>query len=206
MKEVRSALLVTLVGSIIFWIGMPFPVNMDFFDADTDAEQIIVVDENRVEIAVSFGLFGLGALIAGVGLWMLGRAIAPMEATRGSRWRMAALVASWLGVLSAIGGASRLLHALFATPEYMVEGGFDPVVGFVGMACTAMALVIFGVLAWSAPPPKWTAVVLIVGGVAGAGTFLPLFWYLALIIFAVANLWVTRRQTASPEPGPTVTS
>ena len=53
-------------------------------------------------------------------------------------------------------------------------------------------------LAWSAPPPKWTAVVLVLGGVAAAVTFLPLFWYIALIVFAIANLIVMRRRAESP--------
>jgi len=197
--------LVVLVGSIVFWIGMPFPVGSDFFGADNDAERIIVVEENRAQIGASFGLFGLGAAIAGVGLWMLGRAIAPIEETeRGRTRKIAAQVAAWLGLLGAISGLSRLLHALFATPETLVEGNLDAAIGLVGMAATAVSLVVFGVLAWSAPPPKWTAVVLVLGGIVGAGTFLPLFWYFALIVFAVANLRMTRRAVDSDVDSPAI--
>lgn len=201
MRRVRAALWVALAGSIIFWIGLPFPVVTDFFESETAAERIALVDGERTQFAIAFGLLGLGAAIAGVGLWLLGRAIAPMEAERGRPRGRAAQTAGWLGLLGVLMGGSRLLHAAFATPEYM-EGDnniVDPVLGVVGGLGTSIALIIFGVLAWSAPPPKWTAVVLILGGVAATVTFLPLFWYFALIVFAIANLVVMRRRATSPE-------
>jgi hypothetical protein len=201
MSRVRAALWVTLVGSVIFWIGLPFPVVTDFFESETSAERIALVDGERTQFAVAFGLLGLGAAVVGVGLWLLGRAIAPIEAERGRRRGRAAQTAGWLGFLGVAMGLSRLLHAVFATPEYM-EGGdniVDPVVGVIGGLGTSIALIVFGVLAWSAPPPKWTAVVLVLGGVAAAVTFLPLFWYFALIVFAIANLIVMRRRATSPK-------
>jgi hypothetical protein len=205
LVSVRTCLLVILVGSIIFWVGMPFPVGGDYFGAENDAERIVVVDENRVQIGISFGLFGLGAAIAGVGLWMLGRAIAPMEeAERGRRRKTAAQVAAWLGLLGALGGLSRLSSAVFASPETFVQGNFGAAIGLVGMAATAVSVVVLGVLAWSAPPRRWTAVVLVLGGVVGAGTLLPLFWYFALIVFAVANLRMMRRAVDSDVDSPAI--
>jgi len=200
LNGVRTALWVALAGSVIFWIGLPFPVVTDFFESETTAERLALVNGERTQFAVAFGLLGLGAAVAGVGLWLLGRAIAPMEAERGRRRGRAAQIAGWLGLLGVLMGVSRLLHAVFATPEYM-EGGdniVDPVAGVIGGLGTSVALIILGVLAWSAPPPKWTAVVLVLGGVAAAVTFLPLFWYFALIVFAIANLIVMRRRATSP--------
>ena len=201
MYGVRIALWVALAGSIIFWVGLPFPVVTDFFEAENEAERIALIDGDRTQFAIAFGLLGLGAAIAGVGLWLLGRAIAPMETQRSRRREIAARTAAWLGLTGVLAGLSRLGHALFATAEY-VEGDdnvIDPVVGAIAWPATSVALIIFGVLAWSSPPPKWTAVVLVLGGVAGLLTFLPLFWYFALIVFAVANLIVMRRRTKPSE-------
>ena len=198
-KRIRAALWIVLAGSIIFWGGMPFPIVTDFFEAENEAERIALVDGDRTQFAIAFGLLGLGAVVAGVGLWLLGRAITPMEGERGRRREIAARVAAWLGATGVLAGSSRLAHALFATPEYM-EGDdnvIDPVLGAIAWPATSIALIIFGVLAWSSPPPKWTAVVLVLGGVAGLVTFLPLFWYLALIVFAIANLAVMRRPAES---------
>ena len=193
-RDVRTSLSVILAGSVIFWIGIPWPIGPDYWDAESDAERVLVVDENRVEFAISFGLLGLGALIAAIGLWLLGRAITEVE-TETARWRgIAAQTAAWLGLLGVLSGAGRLLAALFATPEFNVDNDIDVVLGVAGGLGTTAALIIFGVLAWSAPPPRWTAAVLVLGGVLGAVTFLPLFWYLALIVFAIANLIVMRRR------------
>lgn len=200
LTNVRRALWVVLAGSVIFWIGLPFPVVTDYFESANGAERIAVIDGDRTQFAVAFGLLGAGAAVAGIGLWLLGRAIAPMEAERSRRRGLAAQTAGWLGLLGVLAGASRLLHAVFATPEYMEGDNYiDPAVGVIGAIGTSLALITVGVLAWSAPPPKWTAVVLVLGGVAAAVTFLPLFWYFALIVFAIANLIVMRRLVASPE-------
>ena len=63
-----------------------------------------MVDGDRTQFAVAFGLLGLGAAVAGVGLWLLGRAIAPMEAERGRRRGLAAQTAGWLGLLGVLPG------------------------------------------------------------------------------------------------------
>lgn len=194
IRSVRAALWVVLGGSIVFWIGLPWPVVVDYFEADDSAARVALIDDDRFEYGLAFGLLGLGALVAGVGLWMLGRAIAPMEARRSRRRVVAALIAAWLGFAGVLGGASRLLHAVFASPQFNEDTFIDPIVGGIAWIATGVALITFGVLAWSGPPPKWTAVVLVVGGVLGTVTFLPLFWYLATIIFASANLIVMRRS------------
>lgn len=106
--------------------GLPFPVVFDFFEAEDSAARIALIDDNRTQFAFAFGLLGLGAAIAGVGLWMLGRTITPIEARRSRRRGIAAKVASWFGLVSAIGGASRLLHGVFATPEYGEDNLIDP--------------------------------------------------------------------------------
>lgn len=198
MHGVRASLSVTLAGSVVFWIGLPWPVVRDFFEAEDEAGRLAVLDEHRLQFAVSFGLLGLGALVAGFGLWRLGRAVAPREAQRSRRRAVAARVAAWLGLLSAAGGASRLAHAVLATPEFILDSPVDAVVGLAGFVATAVALVVLGVLGWSAPPPKWAAVVLVAGGVLGLVTFLPLFWYLALLVFSIASLVVLPRGQARP--------
>ena len=162
---------------------------------EDEAARIAVIDGDRTQFAISFGLLGLGAAVAGVGLWMLARSLVPWTRTRGPRWHKAVLAASWLGLAGAIGGLSRTLHGILASPEYMEDASIDMVVGGIGWIGTVLAMIILGVIAWSARPPKWTEAVMVLGGVAGAVTFLPLFFYLALIVFVIANLIVQRRRS-----------
>lgn len=193
----RRPLWVVLAGSILFWVGLPFPVVFDYFEAENEAARIAIMDGDRAQFALSFGLLGVGAAVAGVGLWMLGRSLVPSARTRGSRWAKAATAATWFGLASAAGGLSRTLHAVFATPEYMADAAVDMVVGGIGWLGTVLAMIILGVFLWSAGPPKWTAVVMVLGGIAGGVTFLPLFFYLPLIVFAVAILVVQRGRSGS---------
>ena len=200
MREVRKALWFGLLGSVIFLVGLPWSWNGDFFDADgEDALQVALVDDQRAEFAFSFGLLGLGALVAGAGLLMLGFAVAPIEAgERGDRHALAAKVAGVLGGVSAVAGLSRLLHALFATPEFLVDSWIDGVLYVVGpMVGLTISLLVFAFLAWGAQPvPKWTAVVLALGAVLGPITFAS--WYLGLAIFAVGNLIASRGPVEVP--------
>lgn len=208
LNRLRTALWVTLAGSVVFWAGLPFPVVTDFFESENTAERIAVVNGDRTQFAVAFALLGIGAAIAGVGLWLLGRSTAPLEAERAPRRKLAAKTAAWLGLTGLLAGVSRALHAVFASPEFMEEGNsfVDPVLGGIAWPATSLSLIILGVLAWSGRPPKWTAVVLVLGGVAGLVTFLPLFWYTALIVVTIANLIVMRRGAKSPDsPDPTAT-
>ena len=86
--------------------------------------------------------------------------------------------------------------AVFATPEYFVDGGvLGDLVYIVGMVLgLTLSMILFGALAWSAPPPKWTAVVLILAALLGLPAFVP--WFLGLFVFAVANLVVMARRSA----------
>lgn len=68
-----------------------------------------------------------------------------------------------------------------------MRGWIDVVAGVAGWIGTSLALIILGWLGLEGPPPNWACIVLVFGGVAGLVTFLPLFWYAALIIFAIPN-------------------
>ena len=75
----------------------------------------------------------------------------------------------------------------------MDEGAIGDIVYIVGMAIgLTFAMILFGVLTWAGPPPKWTAVVLIVFGLLGLPMFAP--WFVGLVVFAVANLVVMARR------------
>ena len=195
MKDTRNALWMLVVGSVVTIVGVFMPATSDFFDSDlTDSELVQLVDGDRAKYLVAFGLMGLGTVIAGIGLFALGRAIAPMERET-ANWRgTVANIAAIGGVLAALAGLQRLLVALFATPEFFVDGGaFDDVVYVIGMVLgLTLSMILSGVLAWSAPPPKWTAVVLVVAAVLGVPAFVP--WFAGLLVFAVANLVVMSRR------------
>jgi hypothetical protein len=187
-----------VAGSVVTTIGVSLPATSDFFDSDlTDADLVRLVDDDRAQYLVAFALMGLGVVIAGIGLFALGRAIAPME-RQSANWRgTVAQVAAIGGILAALAGLERILVALFATPEFFVDdGAFGDAVYAVGMVIgLTLSMILFGVLAWDAPPPKWTAVILVIGAILGPPSFIS--WFVGLFVFAVANLIVMAR---SPEP------
>lgn len=84
-----------------------------------------------------------------------------------------------------------MLHALLATPEFYVDSPLGTAMLVVGGLGLMSSMLILGVLAWSAPPPKWTAVVMVVGGLL---SFMPDVAYVGLAIFAAANLVMLRRS------------
>jgi hypothetical protein len=195
MPDVRKWLWLLIVGSVLALIGVFLPATSDFFDSDlTDAELIQMVDADRAEYLIAFGLMGLGTIIVGIGLLGLGWAIAPTERET-APWRgTVAQVAGIGGVLTALAGLERLVVALFATPEFFVdEGALGDVTYIIGlMIGLTLSMILFGILAWEAPPPKWTAVVLIVFALLGLPAFMP--WFVGLLVFAVANLVVMSRS------------
>jgi hypothetical protein len=195
MPPVRNSLWLLIVGSVLALIGVFLPATSDFFDSDlTDAELIQMVDGDRAEYLIAFGLMGLGTVIVGTGLLALGRAIAPTERET-AEWRgTVAQVAGIGGLLAALAGLERLGVALFATPEFFVDGGVISDVAYgIGMVIgLTLSMILFGILAWRAPPPKWTAVVLIVFALLGLPAFMP--WFVGLFVFAVANLVVMARS------------
>lgn len=195
MPDLRKWLWLLIVGSVLALIGVFLPATSDFFDSDlTDAELIQMVDADRAEYVIAFGLMGLGTIIVGIGLLGLGWAIAPTERETAS-WRgTAAQVAGIGGALAALAGLERLVVALFATPEFLVdEGALGDVAYIIGMVIgLTLSMILLGVLAWEAPPPKWTAVVLVVFALLGVPIFMP--WFVGLLVFAVANLVVMSRS------------
>lgn len=190
VRSIKNALAVVLAGVVVTLAALPFPVVRDYWDGSDDAAQAVVIDGDRAQFAVAFGLAGLGGAIAGIGLFLLGRAIAPIERAQSTRRAGAALVAGGCGLVVAVNGLVLLLHALFATPEFYVDSAPLIVAAVVGGIAKLVSMVVFGVLAWSAPPPKWTAVVLVVGGILN---FVPEVADVALGVFALANLVVIRR-------------
>lgn len=192
-RHIVNALLVVLVGAVACIVGIvAFPVVGDYWNAGSDAAQAALIDSDRGQFAVAFGLQGLGTVVVGSGLFLLGRAIAPMETHGDRRGRAtAARIAGWFGVVVGLSGLSGGLHAVFATPEFYVDSMIETlfvVVGGLGLVVCAVA---FGVLAWAASPPKWTAVVLTIGGLVNA-VGIPDIIYVALVIFSIANLFVLR--------------
>jgi len=189
------ALWVLLAGGILTLGGLPFPVNGRYWDAADDAGRIAAIDGDRLQFAVAFGLAALGTIGVGIGLALLAPALA--SAVPGRRRRTAATVAMWTGWIGALGGVVVLLHALLATPEFFVDSiTFDVAVVGGGIAMM-LAMIIVGVLAWPAAPPKWAAVVLIVGAPLG---FVPEVQQIAVILFAAASV-ITLARRASAATG-----
>jgi len=65
---------------------------------------------------------------------------------------------------------------------------------------TTISIVMLGWLIIRSTMPTWLGVVLLLFGIAGAGTFLPLFWYAGGIIVSVASLRLFRAQQGVGSP------
>lgn len=188
-RSIGTALWVLLAGGVLSLGGLPFPVNGRYWDAGDDAERIAVIDADRAQFAAAYGFTALGMIVIGVGLATLALALAP--AAPGRRRHTSAAVAAWLGGIGAVGGLVVLLHALVATPEFFVDSTSFDVAVIAGGIAMMIATIVVGVLSWSAPPPKWAAVVLIASGPLG---FVPELQQIAVIVFAAASLVALARR------------
>ena len=192
-ERTRTALWLLLGGGILTLGGLPFPVNGRYWDAADDAGRIAAIDGDRLQFAVAFGLAALGTIGVGIGLALLAPALASASSSPGRRRHAAALVAAWMGWIGALGGLVVLLHALLATPEFFVDSIMFDVAVVAGGIAVMLAMIIVGVLGWSAPPPKWATVVLVVGGPLG---FIPEVQQIAVIVFAAASIITLARRAS----------
>jgi hypothetical protein len=191
-RDVVGALLVVFVGAVVSLVGIvAFSVVGDYWNAGSDAARAALIDSNRVQFAVAFGLQGLGTVVLGSGLFLLGRVIAAVDAHGDRRRRAAARLAGWSGVVVGLSGLSGGLHAIVATPEFYVDSAIGTLFVIVGGLGLVVSTVVLGVLAWAASPPKWTAVILTAGGLATAVGLADIV-YVTLVVFSVANLFVLR--------------
>lgn len=192
-SEVTNALRVVLVGAVLILVGVvAFSVVADYWNADGESAKAAVIGSERVPFAAAFGLQGLATVVIGSGLFLLGRAITPIETRAGSGGRaMAARFAGWFGIVVGLSGLSGGLHAIFATPEFYVHSVIGSVFLFAGGLGLVVSVVVFGVLSWAASPPKWTAVILTIGGLVAVAGLVDIV-YVAMIIYAIANLFVLR--------------
>ena len=194
----RLASLVLLVGSVLFFAGFAFPAFRGLFEAETLEEEIAHIEENLSQFRLAWVLAGAGTSLAGAGLWMWGRGIAQ---TGDGRSAAAATVAAWLGAVGVPNGVIRA-----AVPFGSASTAADP--GFwlaefpfsIYLLGTTISMVILGWLIIRGKMPTWLGVVLILCGIAGLGTFLPLFWYAGGIVAGVAGLRLFSAQQTAESP------
>lgn len=198
-EAVVAALWVILIGTVVAIaaaVFSSFSAVGDYWSAGADAAKIALIDANRTQFAIGFGGAGLGTAIIGVGMFLFGKAIAPIEMTVGRRRRaIVARLAAWSGIIVGLWGVSGALHAVAATPTFLVESSIGFAFTVAGSLALVFCSVVFGVLGWKASPPKWSAVVLIIGGLTVLG--IPDIVYLALLVFTIANLVVSRSTARS---------
>ncbi|HZD23413.1 MAG TPA: hypothetical protein VE569_08445, partial [Acidimicrobiia bacterium] len=116
----------------------------------------------------------------------------------------AATVAAWAGLLGGvIGLTNRLMTAWFQSVEDLVYTGNESldavqVIFLIGMLAWSTAFVIFGVLIFRGPMPKWLGIVLIVFGLLPYIGFLPLWFYFGAIVLGITGLVRFRSTSAIP--------
>lgn len=189
------ALAVTVFGSISWIVGGMGPWNNEMWDADDSAAEIALLHADRAKYAFVFGLLNFGVMAVGVGLFLLGRAVACVESPSSSGRARAATAGSIAGAITALGGLGWLCISLFATPEFFVNAWIGDVLWIAEYGGVTLAMLILASLAWQATDvPKAAVVFLAVGALAGFVTFIS--WWIGMIIFAVVNLAKIRRQAS----------
>lgn len=189
-SSLRLACLVLLIGSVAFFVGIAFPVITDFFEADGDKEaQLAVVEDNLAQFRLAWVLIGLGTSVAGLGLWLWGRALA--SATTGRR-ATAATVAAWMGAFGVPTGFARAIPPFSSAEAAVDAGGWEEVWYIAYSLATTISMLILGWLILKSTIPTWTGVLFALGGIAAIATLLPLWWYFAGIIVGIAGLRLFR--------------
>lgn len=190
----RVASVLLLLGSILFFAGLSLPAFRGFFEAETLEAQIAHIEENLAQFRLAWVLAGAGTSIAGAGLWLWGRGVAQSASGRSAT---AATVAAWLGAVGVPNGVIRAA-VTFGSPSNAADPGIwlAEIPFVIYTLATLISMVTLGWVMVRGAFPTWLGVVFILFGIAGAVTFLPLFWYIGGIIGGITVLWRSRTRRA----------
>jgi len=188
LRDLRRLALLFLLCSVFFFPMILNPVIFGFFDAESDAAQLVHVKDNLGALRALFAGIGVTELALGIALWLWGRQV--NSHTPGRRGAVANGF-SWVAL--AAGGAAVIgrLVPLFQDAEQFASGdisGLGIAVTLVTWVGFSLSFIVFGVLMILGAMPSWLGVVWIVCGVLFWAGFLPLWFFVASLVFGIWGL------------------
>lgn len=188
------------LGAAVLFFPMIFnPVTFGFFDAASEAERLSHVEENLTALRVLFSGIGVAELALGVALWLWGRQVA--DHTPGRRGGVARAFA----VVGLVGGMTAMVGrqiAWFEDAPALASanaGALELLGGLsVGIAFS-LSIIVFGVFMVRGAMPTWLGVVWILCGVLFWLGILPLWFFVAALVFGIRGLVKFRPANASAE-------
>lgn len=199
LRRLRGISWLFLVVAVLFCAAIFNPVIFGYFDAASEAERLIHVEENLTPLRLIFAGMGLTELALGVALWLWGRQVADQTpGRRGGVARAFAAVALISGAVVLVGrlsawfeDAQSLASEERSLPELLL--GMPGWIGF------SLSFIVFGVLMIRGSMPTWLGVSWIVFGVLFWGGILPIWFFFAGLFFGIRGLVKFRPGKGSAE-------
>lgn len=199
LRRLRGISWLFLVVAVLFCAAIFNPVVFGFFDAASEAERLIHVEENLTPLRLIFAGMGLTELALGVALWLWGRHVADhTPGRRGGVARAFAAVGLTSGVVILVGR----LSAWFEDPQALAseERSLPELLfGWPGWIGFSLSFIVFGVLMIKGSMPTWLGVSWIVFGVLFWGGILPIWFFFGALFLGIWGLVRFRHGKATAQ-------
>lgn len=189
---------VFVLSAVVFFPLIMNPVVFGFFDAESDGERLDHVEANLGALRLIFTGIGLTEIALGVALWLWGRTVA--SRTAGRRGEIAKSLA-WVALTAGVVALLMRLTVWLDDAEALASDDLsatDIVLGLVGGGGFSVSLLGFGYLMIRGEMPTWLGVVWVVCGVLFWLGILPLWFFVAALVFGVHGLIRFRPGGSAP--------
>lgn len=184
----RKLALLFLLSAVFFFPMIMNPYIIGFYDAESDAARVEHIEENLTALRFLFTGIGLTEIALGVALWLWGRHV---SGTSSGRRATVAQAFSWIGLAAGLTAIVGRLLPLLDDVETWASGDISSVglvVSLITFAGFSLTLIVFGVLMIRGAMPTWLGVVWILCGLLFWGGFLPLWFFVAALVFGIWGL------------------
>lgn len=188
LGDLRKLAWVFLLSALTFFALIFSPLIFGYFDAASEAERLVHVEENLSALRVAFMAMGLSELALGAALWSWGRRVGDHTSGRGGD---VARALSWMGLVA--GGVALMgrLNVWLQDAESLGSDGlgtFEIIVGSAAGLGFSLALIGFGVLMIRGMMPTWLGVSWIACGVLFWLGILPFWFFFGGLLFGLRGL------------------
>ena len=190
----RRLSLAFLLAALLFFPMIFNPIIFGFFDAESDAARLKHVREHLTMLRLLFSVIGITELTVGFSLWIWGRRQVHLPGRSGNVARGLSWVALTAGIAAII---SRWAVWLQDSEQIAAGDGASLamltfIVAAVGFS---LAFIVFGLLMIRGPMPTWLGAVWVFCGVIFWVGILPLWFFVASLVFGVRGVLKTRAAT-----------
>jgi len=188
VADLRRIAWLFLLSAVCFFPMIFNPLIFGFFDASSDAERLEHVTEHLSGLRLLFTGIGLTELALGIALWSWGRKVG--DQTSGRRGNLARVFA-WVGLLAGAVALIGRCTAWFEDAASMASddiGVLEILVGVVGGIGFSSTVIGFGWLMILGGMPSWLGVVWTACGLLFWVGILPLWFFVAALVFGIRGL------------------